>query len=161
MFLFSSHNTKESCFVTKASRSRRCSSRSCDYFAVKFRENNSRMKDRETEHKCNSAILWCRIKTRKPLYQFKSIKCAAGKTIVWVLFSTSDLYFCLDYFPVTMLSCYYLTRKDLLVCCCITSTGEHHSRPFSYIRFKWASDYDKSLSKSGLRWSEIPGDSES
>lgn len=91
----------------------------------------------------------------------KSIKCAAGKTVVWMLFCTSDLYFCLDYFPVTMLSCYCLTRQDLLVYCCITSTGEHHSRPFLYIHFKWASNYDKSLPKLGLRWSGTPGDSES
>lgn len=109
----------------------------------------------------NSAILWRRTKTRKWLYQFKSIKCAAGKTVVWMLFSISDLYFCLDYFPVTMLSCYCLTRQDLLVYCCITSTGEHHSRPFLYIHFKWASNYDKSLPKLGLRWSGTPGDSES
>lgn len=134
---------------------------SCDYFGVKFRGNNSRMKDREAERKCNSAILWRRIKTRKQLYQFQSIKCAAGKTVVWMLFSTSDLYFCLDYFPLTMLSCYYLTRQDLLDYCCITSTGEHHSRPFLYIHFKWASNYDKSLPKLSLRWSRIPGDSES
>lgn len=142
---------------THATRSHCCSLRGVAVIISEW--NDFRMKDRERQSA--NATLWCRTKTRKRLYQLKSIKSAAGETIFWMLFSTSEFYFCLDHFPVTIVSCYYLAVQDFLDCCRITSTGEHHSTPFLYIQFKWASNYDKSIPKLGLRWSRIPGDSES